>query len=374
MPEPGLSVVTASRLEPLRDRLAATFREAPLAPLDRETIVVARNVGLRRYLERELARSLGVAASLDLRSPRDLTATLAKQLIPSGTADDFRTHPFETSGLAWRIRDLLGVHAGDPVYARVRVYLDRAALRGEAEFGLATRLAELFDTYQVYRPETLAAWEAGDHHHPDWPDEPWQADLWRRLTDEAETQARGIDRATHLRRLIDRLTREDDLAVPLSRVSVFGALVFPPFYWRVLGALARHVPVTVYTVVHGLGAHGLSAHELATDPYAPREARHPLLRDLGGRADEWLAVLRDLGAPPVEHCDASSTPLASSTASPARRRPPTSWRPLRRPLLHRGRDREGGSTPPTSWRPPARPHSVRRHAHKRATPLQTSVS
>ena len=304
MPEPGLSIVTASRLEPLRDRLAATLREAPLAPLDRETIVVARNVGLRRYLERELARSLGVAASLDLRSPRDLTATLAKQLIPSGTADDFRTHPFERTGLAWRIRDLLDARAGDPVYARVRVYLDRAALRGEAEFGLAARLAELFDTYQVYRPETLAAWEAGDHRHPDWPDEPWQADLWRRLTDAEEIDARGIDRATHLRRLVDRLTREDGLAVPLSRVSVFGALVFPPSYWRVLSALARHVPVTVYAVAYGL----------ADDVYAPREWAHPLLRDLGGRTGEWVTVLRDLGAPPVERCGggppSSPTPCA----------------------------------------------------------------
>ena len=339
-----LSIVTASRLEPLRDRLAATLREAPLAPLDRETIVVARNVGLGRYLERELARSLGVAASLDLRSPRDLTATLAKQLIPSGTADDFRTHPFERTGLAWRIRDLLAARAHDPVYARVRVYLDRAALRGEAEFGLASRLAELFDTYQVYRPETLAAWEAGERRHPAWPDEPWQADLWRRLTDAAEIEARGVDRATHLRRLIDRLRREDGLVVPLSRVSVFGALGVPPLYWRVLDALARHVPVTVYTVAHGL----------ADDPYAPREARHPLLRDLGGRAGEWLAVLGGLGAPPIERCDGRAASLASATHASATHASATPC------ALHRLQAALAGDAPPEAAAPcPPSDRSVR---------------
>jgi len=305
VPSAGLSIVTASRLEPLRDRLAATMRDQPLAPLERETVVVARNVGLRRYLERELAWALGIAASLDLVSPRDLTSSLAKQLIPSGTPDDFRTHPFEAAALAWRIRDLLETHRDDPVYARVRIYLDRAAERGEAGLPLAARLAELFDTYQVYRPDALAAWARGGLLRPDWPDEPWQADLWRRLTDDDSTRARGIDRATHLTRLIDRLETSDGFALPVSRVSVFGALVFPPLYWRVLGALARHVPVTVYAVAYGL----------AEDVYAPSEGfALPLLQDLGGRTREWVSVLRGIGAPPVEQI-ASSTD-ASPVLSP----------------------------------------------------------
>ena len=299
--DPGLSVVTASRLEPLLDRLAATLREAPLAPLDRETIVVARNVGLRRYLERELAYALGLAASLDLRSPRDLSTTLAKHLVPSGTPDDVRTHPFEAAALAWRIRDVLDARADDPVYARVRVYLDRAAARGESGLPLAARLAELFDTYQVYRPGTLAAWAEGRALHADWPDEAWQADLWRRLTDVEATDARGIDRATHLTRLVDRLERTARLDLPVSRVSVFGALVSPPLYWRVLGALARHVPVTVYAVAHGL----------PEDVYAHREFAHPLLRDLSGRSREWVSVLRDLGAPPVARIGAASDPACA---------------------------------------------------------------
>lgn len=278
------------------------MREHPLAPLERETVVVARNVGLRRYLERELAWALGVAASLDLVSPRDLTSSLAKALIPSGAADDFRTHPFEAAALAWRIRDLLETHRNDPIYDRVRIYLDRAAERGEAGLPLAARLAELFDTYQVYRPDALATWARGQRIRDDWPDEPWQADLWRRLTDEDATQARGIDRATHLTRLIDRLKTQSGFAIPVSRVSVFGALVFPPLYWRVLAALARHVPVTVYAVAHGL----------AEDIYTVDNPEHPLLQDLGGRTREWVSMLRDIGEPPVERIASSSPSLDPS--------------------------------------------------------------
>ncbi len=302
MPEPpaGFSVVAASRLEPLLARLGATLRDRPLAPLQRETVVVARKKGLRRWVERELAQVLGVAASLDLRSPRDLATDLAGWLVPEGQPDDARQHPFETAALAWRIRAVLDALPADAVYDRVHVYLDRSAQRGEGAMPLAAKLAELFDTYQVYRPGTLAAWAEGRHLHAAWPDEPWQADLWRRLLDTGD--APGLDHASHLTRLLDRLRRADGLDLPVARVSVFGTLVFPPLHWRVLGALARHVPVTVYAVAHGLPA---------ADPYAPTEPANPLLRDLGGRTRDWVSVLTDLGSPPIERVTTASDPACA---------------------------------------------------------------
>ena len=287
MPTPGLSIVTASRLEPLLERLADAMAADPLPPLARETIVVARNQGLRAWTVRALAHRLGVAASLDLRSPRDLATTLAARLVPDGAPDDPRAHPFEAAALAWRIRDLLDALPPDPVYDRVRVYRARAAERGEASLPLAVRLAELFDTYQVYRPDALAAW-AGGRLAGGCPDEPWQADLWRRLVDPA-TAPGGFDRARHLTTLCERLGA-DALDLPVDRVSVFGALVFPPLYWRVLGALARHVPVTVYAVAYGLPA----------DPHTAWETAHPLARDLGARTRDWVGILADIGAPAAE--------------------------------------------------------------------------
>lgn len=296
----GLSVVTASRLEPLLDRLAVTFRQSPLAPLERETIVVAQNVGLRRWVERELARALGVAASLDLRSPRDLATTLAKQLVPDGQPADARAHPFEAAALAWRIRTVLDDLPSSPVYDRVRVYLDRAAERGEAGLPLAVRLAELFDTYQVYRPDALAAWAEGRPFQQGWPDEPWQADLWRRLLN-PESAPAGYDRARHLCELCDRLHAEGTRDLSVRRVSVFGALVFPPLYWKVLGAIARHVPVTVYAVAHGL----------PREAYTLADSAHPLLRDLAGETKGWVSVLTDLGSPAVERVDVSDDPACA---------------------------------------------------------------
>ena len=328
-PSPRFSVVTAPRLEPLLDQLAATVGGAPLPPLARETVVVAQNKALRAAVTRGLARRLGVAASLDLRSPRDLATRLAGELVPHGQPYNVRAHPFEPAALTWRLRALLDPLPADPVYAPVGVYLERAAARGEAPLALAAKLAETFDTYQVYRPETLAAWAEGRREHPGWSDEPWQADLWRRLVEEAPvrelpdgTEVSILDRAAHLGELLGTLDRLDPASarVPVSRVSVVGALVFPPAYWRVLRAVGRHRPVTVYAVAHGLPGRLAEADEPA----------HPVLRDLAGRTRDWVTVLSDLRPDAAEAhppADAPACALHRFQAALAADDPPAELQP-----------------------------------------------
>ena len=276
---PGLSVVTAPRLEPLFARLAETLAADPLPPLERETVLVAQNKGLRAWLTHELARAHGCAASLDLRAPLTFATDLARELVPGARAPGGERHPYDAGPLAWRLAPMLEALDDDPVWTPLRSYLDRT---GGRAMPLAVRLAALFDDYQVYRPELLAAWGRGEGPGPDVPHGAWQAALWRRLAAEPT-----LDRAAGLVALADTLRQREAVAGLPRRVSVFGALLFPPLYWRVLAEVARHRPVTVYAVTAGPGP--------TTEPHA-----HPLLRALAGRTRDYWAVLADLGAPPPE--------------------------------------------------------------------------
>ncbi|MEL6616790.1 MAG: exodeoxyribonuclease V subunit gamma, partial [Bacteroidota bacterium] len=164
---------------------------------------------------------------------------------------------------------------------------------------LAARLAQLYDDYQLYRPDALRAWASGETVAPGWPDEPWQADLWRHLLATAPDNHSGpvMDRATSALRLLDVLAATPEADVRLARVSLFGTTVVPPLFWRVLDALGRHVPVSGYAVTPA--------------PLAPvAEPRHPLLRDLGGRTREWVEVMWE-GA-------SGQWPVADGTAFPTR--------------------------------------------------------
>ncbi|WP_412069919.1 exodeoxyribonuclease V subunit gamma [Rubrivirga sp. IMCC43871] len=283
---PGFRVVTAPRLEPLFARLAATLRDDPLDPTLRETILVAQNVGLRSWLGRELAQALGVAASLDLSSPRELVTGLARRLDRETAPPEDEAHPFEAAGLAWRIRAILDDLPDVAVWAPVRAYLDRTA---NQTMPLATRLAALFDDYQVYRPDALAGWVGGTPPPADFPHGAWQAALWRQLVAESPGTR---DRATEMRALLAALRDAPDVLrehFP-TRIAVFGAGLFPPVHLRALHALAPHVPVTLYAVAPG-------------DATGPTHD-HPLLRALAGRSRDYWSVLDGLGG--VEREDVAS--------------------------------------------------------------------
>ncbi|MGE5812998.1 MAG: exodeoxyribonuclease V subunit gamma, partial [Acidobacteriota bacterium] len=187
----GLILIHGNRAEALRDLLVAWMKQHPLSPLETETVLVQSN-GVAQWLKLALAADetdggCGIAAAIDFSLPSRFVwdvyrAVLGREAVPE-------TSPFDKTRLVWRLMRLLPEVIADPVYVPLRRYLtDDAQLR--KRFQLAERLADLFDQYQVYRADWLAAWAAGRDTLPDAlgksspplpEDQRWQAALWRRL-------------------------------------------------------------------------------------------------------------------------------------------------------------------------------------------------
>jgi len=105
----------------------------------------------------------------------------------------------------------------------------RRGLVARAEV-LSYPLADLFDQYQVYRPDWILAWERGEQTH-------WQARLWRLLTADHAPRHRARLWA-ELRELFD--AGGLDAARLPQRVSVFGVSALAPAYLDVLRRIATH--------------------------------------------------------------------------------------------------------------------------------------
>ena len=304
-----LTVRTGNRLPRLFEALVSTLQTAPLHPLEQETVIVAQNTGLRSWLEFSFARRLGCAASLDMPSPRGFSAELARRLVPQERIKrpdglEVPRDPFERESLTWRIAALLPTLPLDDRYRPLHTYLARAR---HGLLPLSAQIARCLDDYQVYRPALLAAWQRGENPYPDWPHSAWQADLWRRLTADLP----GLDRAAELELLIDRLSRLHDKPDGLpARITVFGALLFPPIYLRVLHAVSRFIPVTFYAVIP---APDYGRFPLVPNPGDPTPD-NLLLQHLGVRSREFFTVLASLSpTPAIEtlayECPAGNTML-----------------------------------------------------------------
>lgn len=251
---PGLMLVHGNRQEDLRDLIALWMRRYPLAPLEAETVLVHSN-GIAQWLRLALAEEesgCGIAAALDLCLParflwRAYRCVLGPEAAPERS-------PFDRSLLVWRLMRLLPQLLERPDYAPLRRFLaNDAGLR--KRFQLAERLAELFDQYQVYRADWLAAWaenrdiliRARGEREPLPEEQRWQARLWRALLDDtAATEGDGAlaaqgRAAVHeaFLRALERWPEDRRPAGLPRRAIVFGVSALPRQSLEALAALSR---------------------------------------------------------------------------------------------------------------------------------------
>ena len=220
---PGLILHTSNQLDLLARRLSNVV-SAPLGSPFTPEIVVVQSLASRRWLSLQIAQLQGICANYAFPFLGVFIAETVRQASPVETPAD----PMSTDLLTWKIYSLLPLCLARKEFAPVAKYLaDGDSLK---RFHLATRLANLFDQYRVYRPDMVSDWTASKKVQKG--DEAWQATLWRQLGeappfDQAldRLRTRGFENAAHL-----------DLP---ERVSVFAPASLPPVYLELLFQLAR---------------------------------------------------------------------------------------------------------------------------------------
>jgi exodeoxyribonuclease V gamma subunit len=262
-------LVHGNHPEALRDLVLTWMKRYPLAPLEDEIILVQSN-GIAQWLKLALAADAqvgggggcGIAAALDLSLPSSFLwqayrAVLGNEAVPE-------VSPFDKSRLLWRLMRLLPQVTTQAVYSPLERFLDRDSdLR--KRFQLAERLADLFDQYQVYRADWLAAWAQGDEVLIDarqlrtaLPEEQrWQAALWRALLADvgvdnalsagpgaASNAGRAAVHAAFMQVAAQWQDGERPAALP-RRVMVFGISTLPRQSLEVLATLARWTQVVM---------------------------------------------------------------------------------------------------------------------------------
>ena len=220
----------SNRLERLADDLAEVLRVPLAPPLTPETIAVQSN-GMARWLRMRLADRLGVSANIDFPLPSSLVWKLFGRIL-----FDVPDHsPYDREVLVWRLMGLLPTIAGGEVFAPLRAYLADAEddLRRHQ---LASRIADLFDQYLVYRPDWILDWERGGG-------ESWHAPLWRELV----RSVGGIHRVRVQARFLAALdgVPSEPFGLP-SRLSLFGIPTLPPAQLEVFARLAERLDVHLF--------------------------------------------------------------------------------------------------------------------------------
>ncbi len=222
-----LIVHQSNRLESLAAGLAGEIRRNPLPPFVEE-IVVVQSRGMARWLAMEVAGHNGCWANVTCPFPNAFVSDIFELVIGG---EGFELESRET--LVWRIMHLLQQVSGQAGFEDISSYTSGG---DHKRFQLAWQLADRFDQYTVFRPESILGWEAGM-------DTGWQSELWRMIVKQLD--------APHRARLQkDFLTIMQnpgfDYGILPPRVMIFGVSSLPPYHLEILHALSTHMDIRFF--------------------------------------------------------------------------------------------------------------------------------
>jgi exodeoxyribonuclease V gamma subunit len=227
----------SNRTENLLEHLRRVVDVAPLSdPFAKETLMI-QSRGMERWLAQQLAAHFKVWANYEFLFPEAFFAAIAERIDSRLNAEGFARNR-----VLWRLESLLR-NADADVYRPLHHYLDgnSGAIK---RYQLARQLAQLFDQYQILRPDMLAAWQNG-RAATDASEEPWQRALWLELLEQIGARHRGLLWLEAVDKL--RAVPEGALAGQLpERVSLFGLNAMPPLFLHFLQGVARHTQVHLY--------------------------------------------------------------------------------------------------------------------------------
>jgi exodeoxyribonuclease V gamma subunit len=234
---PGIQLFYSNRMELLADGLAERLCVPLSAPLAAENVLV-QSRGMQRWLSMELSRSLGICANVSFPFPVAFLHSLFQANLDS-VAEEY---PFDQERMRWKILEMLHSDLAHPDFAILRDYVQDDG-NGALRFGLARKIAALFDRYLVFRPDMLKGWEQGEMVPGSDSAQLWQARLWRLLVSTTGSPHRARLQDQFLERVITGHAHE----LP-ERITLFGISTLPPAYLNVFQALSERVDVAFFVL------------------------------------------------------------------------------------------------------------------------------
>ena len=225
----GLKIFTSNKLEILAEQLARIIITPGPSVLSPEIIVV-QSTGMARWISLELAKHTGICANIRFPFPNTFLEEIAEQTMP----EFGKPVSLSPDQMTFKLMKIIPQCIPKPGFERLKAYLAEDAIHLK-RLQLASKLADIYDQYLVFRPEMVLRWEkdnqgAAETH----PEDKWQAQLWRELI-----QGEGSRHRARLQRdLITQLSTEPARFKNLpDRVFIFGISYLPLFHMEAFFAL-----------------------------------------------------------------------------------------------------------------------------------------
>lgn len=233
------TVHSSNRTERLLDQVLQLLETQPLRqPLRAEQILI-QSPGMATWLKLRIAERLDVAANIEFPLP----AAFFWNLFSAVMLELPEQSPFDREVLTWRLMGLLPERLEDPLFKPLKNYLQHDS-DSLLYYQVSRKIADLLDSYLIYRPDWILAWQAGEpvEELAENAHATWQASLWQALC--ADDQDPPRHRISVQQRFVAMLEAgEVPPEILPERIIIFGISALPPQHLDLMMTLASHTDV-----------------------------------------------------------------------------------------------------------------------------------
>lgn len=291
---------SSNKTENLLVHLTSVIENIPLShPFKKETFLI-QSQGMERWLSQQLASYFGVWGNYEFLFPGKFFSSISKKIDRK-----INDEVFDRDLMIWRFEKLLR-SLDDDCFKSLQHYL-QGENQNLKRFQLAQQLAQIFDQYQMMRPDMLELWQKGQQsNQPE--NETWQRTLWQQITQSIGEKHRG----SLWQDVINQLDQCDEgrfsKQLP-ERIFVFGLNTMPPLFLDYLQGLSRHCDVHLFLLNPAQVYWAGWVNKKQLDEEAEG---HPLLATLGQQGREFQQMLLEQANFTYEPDSFEETPVTNN--------------------------------------------------------------
>ncbi len=238
-----LTIYRSNRAEFLAQLLAQQLLEQQPGPL--ETLEVLVNTWpTSRWLGEQLAQANGISSLIRFPFPGSRLRQLVRLVLELPAEQD---DPWRANRLVWSVLEQLPNLLKQPEASALQHWLqqrnDQGHVLSRDRWQLARTIADAFDDYALYRPETLMQWACTEPTKPGAESMGWQPLLWKELAATLPSEPFGLQ----VNKAVERLRRgEIEASVLPQRLRLFGISALAPVQVGLIQALSGYLDVEIY--------------------------------------------------------------------------------------------------------------------------------
>lgn len=234
----SLYLKVSNSLEQLCNELCISFKNIELGVF-KPYRIVTQTQGMNIWLQLQIAQKFGIAANIEFIQPNDVVFKLYKIL--GGKKEEQLTR----ENLIWLLYHLLGTESFEKRFKEHAVYLNGVASeRDNKRLGLAEKIADLFDQYQIYRQEIIQQWNNAD---PNDKNIDWQAWLWINAKNKASKSL--PDKTVVSEFILNEIKNPEHfekIKHEMPHVFLFGLSIITKYHIAILYELSKITDISLY--------------------------------------------------------------------------------------------------------------------------------